>query len=828
MRIVFHVNYRTQYGEELIVNSVADDSTVAARYKMHTYDGEHWQAEVVFDNISRHGVLTYYYSVERDGSPCAVRREWARMPHKVRLTAQRATVYNVYDQWTDIPDDAYLYSSAFVDCLCRRELKREKVVRFQHLLRLKVRAPQLGSNQELALVGNTNELGCWDVNCALRMVERHRGEWVVDVDASAIAGKIVEMKFVVLTVGSGEKSLADGCIWEEGMNRRLHVPQMSQGEVTIMELPAAHFAISDRRVAGTLVPVFSLRSEGSFGVGDFGDLKEMIDFVSSTGQRALQILPINDTTSTHTWTDSYPYSCISIFAIHPQYVDVRQLPPLSDKDMRAKYERLRKELNKLGKIDYERVNAAKDEYMRLLFAQEGRAMMNSAEFRRFFSDNEQWLVPYAQYCSLRDKYGTADFTTWPDHQQWDNNERIALSNPRTKAYREVAFFYFMQFVLARQMSEAHEYARSKQVILKGDIPIGVARYGCDVWMEPKYFNMNGQAGAPPDDFSEDGQNWGFPTYNWDEMIKDGCQWWVKRFQNMQHYFDAYRIDHVLGFFRIWEIPISHKSGMYGQFQPALPLSREEIASRGVTFHSELFLEDHKQKNMWHPAIGALKTECYQSLSDWEKGRFYDLYEDYYYHRNNQFWYEEAMKKLPRLVDATGMLVCAEDLGMVPACVEWVMNQLRILSLEIQSMPKDPHLRFAQIEKNPYRSVSTISSHDMPTLRQWWDEDEERTQDYFNSVLGNYGEAPHPLTATLAHDIIKAHLRCPSMLCIISIQDWMAIDEDVRLADKDAERINIPANPRHYWRYRMHVNIADLMANDDFRNEVTTMVKGSGR
>ena len=232
--------------------------------------------------------------------------------------------------------------------------------------------------------------------------------------------------------------------------------------------------------------------------------------------------------------------------------------------------------------------------------------------------------------------------------------------------------------------------------------------------------------------------------------------------------------------------------------------------------------------MWHPAIGALKTECYQSLSDWEKGRFYDLYEDYYYHRNNQFWYEEAMKKLPRLVDATGMLVCAEDLGMVPACVEWVMNQLRILSLEIQSMPKDPHLRFAQIEKNPYRSVSTISSHDMPTLRQWWDEDEERTQDYFNSVLGNYGEAPHPLTATLAHDIIKAHLRCPSMLCIISIQDWMAIDEKLRLADKDAERINIPANPRHYWRYRMHVNIADLMANDDFRNEVTTMVKGSGR
>ena len=117
---------------------------------------------------------------------------------------------------------------------------------------------------------------------------------------------------------------------------------------------------------------------------------------------------------------------------------------------------------------------------------------------------------------------------------------------KRQAYKEAAFFYYVQFVLSSQLKAVHEYAQAHRVILKGDIPIGVNRYGCDVWTEPRYFNLNGQAGAPPDDFSVNGQNWGFPTYNWDEMIKDGCQWWVNRFRNMAKYFDAYRIDHVLG------------------------------------------------------------------------------------------------------------------------------------------------------------------------------------------------------------------------------------------------------------------------------------------
>ena len=648
--------------------------------------------------------------------------------------------------------------------------------------------------------------------------------------------------------------------------------EVSTPGLPIVQRDAWMDAPEDFRVAGTLVPVFSLRTRRSFGVGDFGDLRQMVDWVATTGQRLLQILPINDTTSSHTWADSYPYSCISVFALHPQYVELGALPPLKKEADRKHFEKLRQELNALPQIDYERVNAAKLEYLRNIFEQEGKQTLASADFKVFFAENEQWLVPYAQYCHLRDVNGTGDFSAWPDHRQWDEADRKVLSTPRNKAYKDVAFHYFVQFILAQQLKGVHAYARSRSVILKGDIPIGVARHGCDVWQEPRYFNLNGQAGAPPDDFAEDGQNWGFPTYNWDEMLRDGCQWWERRFRNMARYFDAYRIDHVLGFFRIWEIPVPVKSGLLGQFSPALALSRDEIINAGISEDTlkrtvgpiikapynppvgapynppvgdvnsgcqpappaggprgadYLFLRDHKNPEVYHPRISAKKTAAYQHLSNNEQRAYDALYDDSFYHRNNQFWYEEAMQKLPKLVKATRMLCCAEDLGMVPACVKWVMDELGILSLELESMPKEPWVRFGRVENNPRRSVATISSHDTPTLRMWWDEDYERTQDYFNNILHREGPAPHPLPGWLAQDIIQRHLDCPSMLCVIALQDWLATDEHLRLKDANAERVNIPANPHHYWRYRMHLNIEDLKHDKQFTEGIREMaVKGN--
>ena len=808
MKILFNIEYQTTFGEFLMLNIVTDEqSGKVQQHKLSTLDGLHWFCEL--SKTAKPGTyIDYYYSVMRGDEEA--RHEWLVQPHRLEFVAQKGMHYTIYDHWVDTPEDAYMYSSAFTDCIMANQRELSPTTEFQQTVRLKVRAPQIRIGEQLGLVGAGEVLGEWDVNKAQPMYEHEYHEWVISLDASKLP-QTIEFKFVLLGL--------DQPIWEQGENRVVELPPIGSNEVIVYELSQVYFPVYPWKGAGTVIPIFSLRSEGSFGVGDFGDLKMMIDWADKTQQRVIQVLPINDTNMTYTWQDSYPYNSISIYALHPQYTDLRQLPEIKDEERKAHYEQLRQELNALPQIDYERVNKAKLEYLRELFAQEWGAVSRRASYKEFFEQNKEWLVPYAAFCYYRDKYGTAVFSEWP---------KEATVKAIKSTNKDVQFWYFVQYNLDQQMHAAHDHARNHHVILKGDIPIGISRDGVEAWVEPKYFNLNGQAGAPPDPFSADGQNWGFPTYNWDEMLKDGCRWWVRRFRKMAQYFDAYRIDHVLGFFRIWEIPVPEKSGLMGQFSPALGLSREEIEAYGVYNHMELFLVDHKRKDRWHPRIAVQYHEDYQKLDEGEKYNFNRLYNDYFYRRNNQFWYNEAMKKLPRLTQATRMLCCAEDLGMVPDCVPWVMNELRILSLEIQSMPKDDKVRFGHLSCNPYRSVCTISTHDMPTLRQWWDEDEERTQDYYNSMLYRGGAAPHPLPGWLAKDIVSRHLTSPSMLCLLSLQDWLSIDEQLRLPDANAERINIPANPRHYWRYRMHMTIEQLMQADEFNETIKTLIIQSGR
>ena len=809
MKILFNVEYRTSFGEDLVLNILSEDATKSSQHKMTTLDGLHWFVELTMTH--KGAFIDYYYSLLRGDEEA--RHEWLVEPHRLEFAASKASRYTVYDHWIDIPEDSYMYSSAFTECIMARKREFSTKTEYVRTVRLKVRAPQLRLGERLAIIGEPALLGAWDIKKAVPMTEHECHEWVVSLDAHKLPVGQFEFKFVILDTEPDFTPM-----WEQGANRTIDLPLLSDNDVMVYELSQAYFPIYPWKGAGVVVPIFSLRSEGSFGVGDFGDLKLMIDWATKTNQRFLQVLPINDTNMTGTWQDSYPYNSISIYALHPQYTDFRQLPEIKDETLKIKYEQLRQELNALPQIDYERMFKAKMDYLRILFKQEWATISRRATYKEFFEQNKEWLVPYAAFCVNRDKYGTAVFSEWPKEA---NSQKL-------KANSQLNFWYYVQYNLDAQMHGAHEYARKNRVVLKGDIPIGISRDGVEAWVEPKYFNLNGQAGAPPDPFSADGQNWGFPTYNWDEMLKDGCQWWVRRFRKMAQYFDAYRIDHVLGFFRIWEIPVPEKSGLEGQFSPALGLSREEIEAYGIHGHDDLFLVDHKRSDRWHPRIAVQYQAPYQNLDEGEKYNFNRLYNDYFYRRNNHFWYQEAMKKLPRLTQATRMLCCAEDLGMVPDCVPWVMNELRILSLEIQTMPKDSNIRFGKLSHNPYRSVCTFSTHDMPTLRQWWDEDAEQTQAYYNGPLRRSGDAPHPLPGWLAKDIVSRQLTSPSMLCLLSLQDWLSIDERLRLPDQNAERINIPANPRHYWRYRMHLTIEQLLAADDLNYEISTLIKQSGR
>lgn len=672
-----------------------------------------------------------------------------------------------------------------------------------------------------------------------------------------------------------------------------------------------------QRIAGVAIPIFSLRSEGSFGVGDFGDLKTMIDWAAKTQMGALQILPINDTTISNTWTDSYPYNSISIYAYHPQYVDLRQLPVLQDSEKAAQYEEKRQALNALSQIDYEAVNNTKRAYLHDIFAQDGAATLASPEYKVFFQNNEEWLIPYAVFSVLRDMYGTPDFSRWTELKSY-SKMAVASFAANPEHHDAVAFYCYVQYILHVQLLAASNYARQKNVMLKGDIPIGISRASVEAWVEPFYFNMNGQAGAPPDPFSDKGQNWGFPTYNWDYMIQDGLKWWLKRFRKMSEYFTAYRIDHILGFFRIWEIPAHSVHGLLGQFSPSMPMSPGEIESYGLPFQKEfmtepfinddliektfgplrhyhveepncwegkdpvnyvkdtflqwkhddiwcmkpefatqrkvetffsgkkkernlamkeglyalisdvLFVPDHKKPEFYHPRISVQNDYIFSRLQGWERDAFNRLYNHYFYKRHNQFWYEQAMQKLPRLIDATQMIVCGEDLGMVPDSVPWVMNQLQILSLEIQRMPKSPEDEFGHVWNYPVNSVCTTGSHDTETLRQWWELDPVLTQRFWNNELHEGGKAPAEASPEICERIVFDHLACPSLFCILPLQDWLAIDGELRFPDANGERINIPANPRHYWRWRMHLTLEQLLADDKLNNHISSMIKAANR
>ncbi len=896
MIVTFNIEYRTNWGEEVrIKGSVPElgSNTPDKAIPLHTIDGIHWSAEISIQSPAE-GCISYNYMIYRDDKE--IRHEWDNFPRVLFLSGGSRKTYRIYDNWKNIPEQQYFYSSAFTESLLAHRNRTGVPKSYKKGLMIKGYCPRINDKYCLGICGNQPLLGNWDADKAMLMSDIHFPEWTAELDASKLAFPL-EYKFILYN-----KETKKAETWESNPNRYMADPNIDNNETLVISDRYVSFDIQAWKGAGVAIPVFSLKSEKSFGIGDFGDLKKMIDWAVATQQKMVQILPINDTTMTHTWTDSYPYNSISIYAFHPIYADLRQMGTLKDKKAMTYFNGKQKELNALIAIDYEAVSQLKWEYFRLIFAQEGEKVLASEAFKEFFENNREWLLPYAAFSYLRDEYQTPDFRQWPQYTQYDAKEIAGLTSPDSTVYPQIAIYLYIQFNLHLQLLGTTTYAREHGVVLKGDIPIGISRNSVEAWTEPHYFNLNGQAGAPPDDFSANGQNWGFPTYNWEVMEADGYSWWMKRFRKMAEYFDAYRIDHILGFFRIWEIPMHSVHGLLGQFVPALPMSCEEIGSYGLTFREEyltpyihehflghifgphteyvkqkfieptdtwevyrmrpefdtqrkveayfagqadedsvwirdglyalisnvLFVVDHKDPGKYHPRIGVQNDFVFRALSDWEKAAFNSLYDQYYYHRHNIFWQQQAMKKLPQLTQSTRMLVCGEDLGMIPGCVPWVMNDLRILSLEIQRMPKNPSYEFGHLSEYPYRSVCTISTHDMSTLRGWWEEDYQQTQRYYNQELGHYGATPSVATPELCEEVIRKHLASNSILCILSLQDWLSMDGKWRNPNVQEERINIPANPRHYWRYRMHLTLEQLIKAESMNEKIRGLIEQTGR
>ncbi|MBC7919638.1 MAG: 4-alpha-glucanotransferase [Ferruginibacter sp.] len=915
MKITFQIDYRTQWGQRLYVCGSLpelgnwDPSRALA---MNFQPGGGWELALNLPERSASG-FQYRYLVRDEGNGSI---GWEKDGNRALLFSPALPAeITARDRWRAPGVEEQAWSTAaFTGALMRPWARTSDgnanpapainppTHRFQ------IRVPLVDAGHHLCLIGSDPALGNWDEQRAVVMDGRHYPLWQADVRLTN--PEVVRYKYALYDA-QARKITA----WENGDDRTFWLnPNPDQPSLHIQTDEQFRFPGNKWKGAGVAIPVFSLRSERGMGVGEFPDLKGLVDWSVRTGLKLIQILPINDTVATHTWQDSYPYAAISVFALHPLYLNLEAMGTLKGQQDGAFYREQRALLNGKDFVDYEAVMKVKWRYFQQLYDQEREALLADPAFGAFLEKNRNWLLPYAVFSYLRDHHGTSEFARWGPYARPTPAQLAAIAAPGTAHYDQVAIHYFIQFHLDRQLGEASQYARQHGVVLKGDIPIGIYRHSVDAWLTPELFHMDRQAGAPPDDFSATGQNWRFPTYNWERMAEDGYAWWQARLRQMAAYFDAYRIDHILGFFRIWEIPYEGVDGLLGHFSPDLPYHRNELAERGIWFDYERFCEPYIRAHLlwdlfgkyrdevvaaylteyqpdqfrlkpsvrtqrqveellttppdappelmtkiqriraglfhligevlfleadgpsdngraaqfFNPRIAFQDTYSYRELDGGVRQKLNDVYVDYFYRRHEQFWREKGLVKLPVIKDATNMLVCGEDLGMVPDVVPGVMQELGLLSLYLQRMPKNPNVEFGHPSDAPYLSVCTTSSHDTSTLRGWWEEDRNQTQRYYQQILGHPGEAPLHCEPGIAREIIAQHLRSPAMWTILPIQDWLATDGTLRRTAIHDERINVPANPQHFWKYRFHLNVEELLQREEFNGSLLELNTQAGR
>jgi len=896
MKLHFSIRYKTVWGQRLLVtgnHAILGNGDFQNALSLSFNFPEEWTGAIdISGDDAAH--LRYRYLVFNE-STGTYTEEW-ETGRTVRVLEKSPAHVFCSDQWNAANDLANVFlTTPFRQVLLRDAHGSALPVypkKYTHFFRVK--APVLDPRQVVCIIGDCDAFGNWSSQKPL-LLTKYGEEWQLAVDLSKCAGD-VHYKY-------GFFDPEDGvfCGFEEGPDRTAVVindtksmVQMSDGFVRVN--------ISGWKGAGVGLPVFSIRTKKSFGVGDFDDLKLLIDWASKVGLKLIQVLPLNDTIGTHTDEDVLPYAAITAFALNPLFLHLPALGKLpAGNRLAADYKRLQPELNAKPLVEFLEVVNFKLRYAREVYTLQKEKYKKNKAFRQFIADNEYWLMPYAAFCVLRDKFGTSDYRKWGQYASFDDEVIRALSAPESELADEIYLNYFMQYHLHLQLSDAHAYAHANGVVLKGDIPIGVNRNSADTWAHPELFHLDKQAGAPPDMFAVKGQNWELPTYNWEAIQRTGFDWWKRRFAQMSLYFDTFRVDHILGFFRIWQIPIDQVEGIMGHLHPSVPVHINEFGERGVWFdynrYCKPYITDHilwevfgddaswvkanclqiedgwvlrlkvpytsqkdveqlyaeglfSEKIKWglfdlisnvlffeaegsnrtqfYPRFGMQALSSFRELDDPTRVKLDELYVDYYFRRQDAHWYKSGMEKLPALKRATNMLICGEDLGLMTPCVTSVMNETGILSLEVQRAPKTNTIEFFHPADAPYMSVVSPSTHDMSTIRGWWEEDRGVTQRFYNQQLGHYGEAPYFCEWWICRDILLQHLYSPAMWSIFQIQDLLSISERLRRENPHDERINVPSNSRYSWRYRLHLTIEELLEAEEYNAELRNYIKQAGR
>lgn len=734
-QISFQIFYGTHPNEYLRLHFQTSRSQTGY-VSLHSADRYRWTGEVEIEP----GVewIAHEYEVMRGND--VVRRE--DEAYRCIYIEKRSQIL-LLDSWTEHGIPPVFRHTAFTHCVFSPEggVKCQGILGGRYLLLLNALPAPAGFRWGIS--GSCDSLGGWDPQRAQPLIRTGVYEWACPLRAEDFSGHR-EYKILLLNDAAPERPL-----WESGENRVIpSLEDFDSSYGAFVSISGPRFNIPEWRGAGVVMPVSALRSRGSQGIGDFGDLYHFVDWVADCGMHAVQLLPLYDTTRTGDSNEACPYDIVSAFAMNPVFLDLREW---KDEDFAQPFLEEGARLNTAERLDYTTAVMLKERFMRELFRHEGRRILHSDAFKRFSAESRGWLDPYAQWKAQNTKPLLSRTTS------------EGCAAPHGEGQEGLGYISFQQFLLHRQLLAVHEHARSRCVMLKGDFPMGVSTNSVTMWKTPELFHKDTQTGAPPDDFSPTGQNWAFPTYDWETMAQNGYLWWRRRLMHASQYFDAYRLDHALGFFRIWEIPGNQRYGVMGHFRPTHPLSGPEITAagfhlpvwlytrphlsarsyarlkekaggthleryfqkeggyftlrpevadgRGIEQHVQdplerkllmdlvtdvLFLEDPDYAGCYHPRIAARHTEVYKTLPPDAQSAFDSMERDFFYVRHEGYWAEEAEKKLKAILSyhsdttlgaaAHSMLPCAEDLGMAPACTFEVLQKLGILSLKVQTLP----------------------------------------------------------------------------------------------------------------------------------------------
>ena len=820
MVIHFYIKYSTIPGETLRLRLYDKRMITEENFEMQFLNAEYWHLAIEEENLLTANILLYDCQLEKDGqlhSLFPLRRIDLR-----KINVKALEIYDEVEQPDSISE--VFKTSAFRIWNQPKNKSAKKNADKNYTVAFNVFAPALPPGKVLCITGTGKKLRNWDTEKPL-FLYRKAAHWSVKLN---MAGeRSVAFKYGIYDTVEGKIIQ-----WEEGADRILH----TTGKNTVTFLHQyARFNQESWKGTSLSLPLFSLRSEYDWGIGDFRSLKELVSWSASAGFKMLQLLPLLDTTVTRARKDSYPYSPVSAFAFHPLYLDVETLARKAGVDIDENIALRILAANKAPEVNYEEVFKLKEEVMRMIFEQEHLNFRDDFNWFEFFDLNRSWLVPYAVFSSLRDRFGTADFSKWGEYSEYSEEKASELADPSGDSYHSVAFYYFIQYHLHLQMKDVGELAAKNEIALKGDLPVGVARYSVETWMFPKLFNMNMSYGAPPDAFSDLGQNWGFPTYSWEEMKADGYSWWRRRMEHMSQYFQAVRVDHVIGFMRMFSIPASLSNPQLGYFDPFLPISESTLQREGINAAEfGLFGEDENADTIFirtgsgiHFRLAMQNTQKFKSLPDWLREKLNRLYEEFF-ENQLELWTAAGEEKLQMLKKSSPMLLFAEDLGMVPPSVHGLLEKLRILCMRIERMPVGFGKKFGLTSEAPYLSAAITGTHDMATIREWWEKDRDTVQHYYNSVLGHHGIAPYFCEAWIMKEIVKNHLRSPAMWAEFPLQDILGMHEGLRRSNPAEERINDPSNANQVWNFRFHISIEHLNDQKQFNEHIASLIIDSGR